>query len=80
MAQAAAEGLTLEPGNHAWTKIEVTADHLIEDHPPPSELVGADVCVMAAAYPTHALSSGGAVGWRGLVTHTRGGASEPQVR
>ena len=29
---------------------------------------------MAAAYPTHALSSSGAVGWRGLVTHTRGGA------
>ena len=35
---------------------------------------------MAAAYPTHALSRSGAVGWRGLVTHSRGGASKTQVR
>ena len=60
--------------NNCWAEIEVVADDLIENHPPPSELVGSDVCVMAAAYPSHALSSSGVVGWRGLVTHSRGGA------
>ena len=65
---------TSEVSNNCWSEIEVTADDLIQDHPPPSELVGTDVCVMAAAYPTHAFSRSGAVGWRGLVTHSRGGA------
>ena len=68
-----------EASNRGWSEIEVTADNLIEDHPSPSELVGADVCVMAAAYPTYALSRSGAIGWRGEVTHSRGGASNPQV-
>ena len=63
-----------EASNNCWGEIEVTPDDLIEDHPPPSELVGADVCVMATAYPTHALSRSGAVGWRGQVTHSRRGA------
>ena len=68
-----------EDSNHCWSKIEVTADCLIEDHPPLLQLVGADVCVMAAAYPTYTLSRSGAIGWRGLVTHSRGGTSNPQV-
>ena len=63
-----------------WAEVEVVVDELVQDHPQPSELIGADVCVMAAAYPKDALSRRRAVGWRGLVTHTRGGASEPQVR
>ena len=63
-----------------WAGVEVVADELAQDHPSSSELVGSDVCVMAAAYPTDALSRRRAIGWRGLVTHTRGGASDPQVR
>ena len=73
-AQAAA------PDTGYWTGVEAVADELVQDHPCFSVLVGSDVCVMAAAYPTDALSRRKAVGWRGIVTHTRGGASDPQVR
>ena len=53
-----------------WSEIEVTAADLAQHHPPLAQLLGSDVCVMAAAYPTYALSRDGAIGWRGLVTHT----------
>ena len=39
-----------------WAEVEVVVDELVQDHPQPSELIGADVCVMAAAYPKDALS------------------------
>ena len=63
-----------------WSEIEVASTELVKDHPRPFELVGADVCVMAAAYPTDRLTHSGAVGWRAMITHTRGGASKLQVR
>ena len=63
-----------------WAGVEVVADELAQDHPSSSELLGSEVCVLAAAYPTDALSRRRAIGWRGLVTHRRGGASDPQVR
>jgi len=63
-----------------WSEVEVAPTELVKDHPRPFELVGADVCVMAAAYPTDTLTHSGAVGWRAMITHTRGGASKLQVR
>ena len=64
-----------EAGSDYWAKVEVTAKDFVKDHPRSFELVGADVCVMAAAYPTDTLTCSGAVGWRGTVTHTRGSSS-----
>jgi hypothetical protein len=61
-----------------WAAVEVVPDELAQDHP--SVLVGSEVCVMAAAYPTDVFTRRSAIGWRGLVTHERGGASDPQVR
>ena len=64
-----------EAGSGSWAEVEVTAEDLVNEHPRSFELVGADVCVMAAAYPTDTLTCSGAVGWRGTVTHTRGSSS-----
>ena len=44
------------------------------EYPPYSELVGSDVCVLAAAYPDAAERLGAdRVGWRGVVSAKRGG-------
>ena len=67
-----------EVGDCYWAAVEVVPDELAQDHP--SVLVGSEVCVMAAAYPTDVFTRRSAIGWRGLVTHERGGASDPQVR
>ena len=54
-----------------WSHLEVGADQLAENHPPYDELVGADVCVMAAAFaPDFELTTPGSVGWRGQVSDT----------
>ena len=63
-----------------WSELEVASTELVQDHPQPFELLGADVCVMVAAYPADTLTHSGAVGWRALITHTRGRASKLQVR
>ena len=65
-----------EAGSDCWAEAEVTAHDLVKYHPRSTDLVGADVCIMAAAYPKYTLTCSGAVGWRGTITHTRGRGSD----
>ena len=65
-----------EAGSDCWAEAEVTAHDLVKYHPRSPDLVGADVCIMAAAYPKYTLTCSGAVGWRGTITHTRGRGSD----
>ena len=65
-----------EAGSDCWAEAEVTAEELVKYHPRSTDLVGADVCIMAAAYPKYTLTCSGAVGWRGAITHTRGRGSD----
>ena len=55
---------------HDWSQIEVMPDALATAHPPPGPcLIGHDVCVLPAAFPTFRLVRTGSVGWRGQVTN-----------
>ena len=63
-----------------WGIIEATEVDLVADHPRFEDLVGADVCVMHAAYSSYSLTRSGAVGWRGEITASRGGPAQAQAK
>ena len=65
-----------------WSELEVTSAALAESHPAYSqlsELVGADVCVMAATFAGCDLERRNAIGWRGQVSRVRGRPGQAQV-
>ena len=66
-----AEGLEAE--------LEVTKQELADAHPEPADLVGADVCVLAAARPSARLQGRRSVGWRATVSGCKGRKAELQV-
>ena len=70
----------MEPDAGQWSQFEATEAELVAEHPRFGDLVGADVCVMHAAYSADALTRSGAVGWRAQVTHTRGGRGGPTTQ
>lgn len=57
-----------------WAELEVITAELAASHPEYAQLVGADVCVMAAAFPEFELQRRNAIGWRGQVSAIRGRA------
>lgn len=61
-----------EGGEPDWSELEVTSAALAASHPAYSQLVGADVCVMAAAFADCELERRNAIGWRGQVSAVRG--------
>ena len=61
-----------EEDDDDWSHLEVSGDALAEGFPSREALVGSDVCLMHAAYPGVALTTEGAIGWRGEVTEYSG--------
>lgn len=60
-----------EEDDDSWAHLEVGSAEIAAAHPPYSELVSQDVCVMEAAFaPDSKLTTRGAVGWRGEVGHS----------
>ena len=63
-------------------EVEVEFDEIAEAHPMWAEIVGADVCVLPAAFPQAPPPGEGMVGWRAEVQAKRGSAAKAneQVR
>ena len=57
----------------AWDEVEAITADLTDEHPSYGELVGSDVCVLAAAFEGETLTREGAIGWRGQVTAKHSG-------
>ena len=47
-----------------WTEVEVGFEDLAPPHPPAGGLVGLDVCVLSAAFPSISLKKPDSIGWR----------------
>ena len=57
--------------------VEATEADLVADHPRFEDLIGADVCVMHAAYSSYPLIRSGAIGWRGQISSAKAAAMGP---
>ena len=71
VAYARAIGDPKQKENSRWASIEVSEAELVAAHPRFEDLVGADVCVMHAAYSDFSLTRSDAIGWRGEVTDSK---------
>ena len=65
---------------HDWVCIEVTKANLARSFPEFRSLRGADVCVLAAAYPDVELAGHNSIGWRGQITGVAGIAEARKVQ
>jgi hypothetical protein len=52
------------PEGMEWEDFEVRESDLADEHPPWAGIVGLDVCVLPAAFPSAMAPSAGMVGWR----------------
>jgi len=66
-------GSSAQGGGHDWSVVEETEEGVADAHPPWASIVGADVIVLARAWPDFALECEDAIGWRGLVEAKRSG-------
>lgn len=62
-----------------WSCLEVTKADLARSFPAYHALRGADVCVLAAAYPDVELAGRNSIGWRGQITAVAGAAEARKV-
>jgi|TARA_B110000196_G_C21003393_1_gene594104 hypothetical protein len=62
-----------------WSGLEVTEADVVSRFPVYAALRGADVCVLAAAYPDVELEGRDSIGWRGEITGVAGAGDERVV-